>query len=38
VVNDIMGLTVRTTAVSPGYFEVNAWALAPKNEAPCRCA
>ncbi|HEX2540361.1 MAG TPA: aromatic ring-hydroxylating dioxygenase subunit alpha [Caldimonas sp.] len=35
VVNDIMGLTVRTYApVSPGYFEVNAWALAPKNEAP----
>ena len=35
VVNDIMGLTVRTYCpVSPGYFEVNAWALAPKNEAP----
>jgi len=30
-----MGLTVRTYCpVSPGYFEVNAWALAPKNEAP----
>lgn len=35
VVNDIMGLTVRTYApVSPGYFEVNAWALAPAHEAP----
>jgi len=35
VVNDIMGLTVRTYCpVSPGYFEVNAWALAPKNETP----
>ena len=35
VVNDIMGLTVRTYCpVSPGYFEVNAWAVAPKNEAP----
>lgn len=35
VVNDIMGLTVRTYApVSAGYFEVNAWAVAPKHEAP----
>ena len=35
VVNDIMGLTVRTYCpVAPGYFEVNAWAMAPKNEAP----
>lgn len=34
VVNDIMGLTIRTYCpVSAGYFEVNAWAAAPKNEA-----
>ena len=35
VVNDIMGLVVRTFyPASPGYLEVNAWALAPKNEDP----
>ncbi len=35
VVNDVMALTIRTFyPVSPDYFEVNAWALAPKNETP----
>jgi len=34
VINDIMGITVRTYyPVSPDYFEVSAWALAPKNES-----
>ena len=34
VVNDIMGLTIRTFyPVTPDYFEVSAWCLAPKNEA-----
>jgi p-cumate 2,3-dioxygenase subunit alpha len=35
VVNDIMGLTIRNYyPVSESYFEVSAWALAPKGEDP----
>jgi p-cumate 2,3-dioxygenase alpha subunit len=34
VINDIMAITVRTFyPVSPGYMEVNAWALAPIDES-----
>ncbi|MGI4815135.1 MAG: aromatic ring-hydroxylating oxygenase subunit alpha [Janthinobacterium lividum] len=34
VINDISGLVIRTyNPVSPSYFEVSAWALAPKNES-----
>jgi p-cumate 2,3-dioxygenase alpha subunit len=34
VINDIMAITVRTFyPVSPGYMEVNAWALAPIEES-----
>lgn len=35
VINDIMGLVIRTYyPTSPSYFEVNAFALAPKHEGP----
>jgi p-cumate 2,3-dioxygenase alpha subunit len=35
IINDIMAITVRTFfPVSPNYMEVNAWALAPKEESP----
>lgn len=34
IINDIMAITVRTFfPVSPDYMEVNAWALAPKEES-----
>ena len=34
VINDIMAITIRTFyPVSPGYMEVNAWALAPVEES-----
>ncbi len=34
VINDIMSITVRSFfPVSPGYMEVNAWALAPVDES-----
>ena len=34
VVNDIMAITVRTYyPVAPDYMQINAWALAPKDEA-----
>lgn len=34
VVNDIMAVTIRTFyPTSPGYFDVNAWALAPAEES-----
>ena len=35
VINDIMAITLRTfEPVGPGQMRVNAWALAPKGEAP----
>lgn len=35
VINDIMSITVRNFfPVSPGYMEVDAWALAPVDESP----
>jgi p-cumate 2,3-dioxygenase alpha subunit len=35
IINDIMSITVRTFfPLSPDYMEVNAWALAPKEESP----
>lgn len=35
VINDIMAITVRTFyPTTPGQLAVNAWTLAPKNEAP----
>src|SRR5919197_667377 len=35
IINDIMAITVRTFfPVAPDYIEINAWALAPKDESP----
>ncbi|MBM3940413.1 MAG: Rieske 2Fe-2S domain-containing protein [SAR202 cluster bacterium] len=35
IINDIMAITVRTFyPVAPDYIEINAWALAPKDERP----
>jgi hypothetical protein len=35
IINDIMAITVRTFfPVTPDYLEINAWALAPKDETP----
>jgi phenylpropionate dioxygenase-like ring-hydroxylating dioxygenase large terminal subunit len=34
IINDIMAITVRTFfPVAPDYIEINAWALAPKDES-----
>jgi p-cumate 2,3-dioxygenase alpha subunit len=34
IINDIMAITVRTFfPVAPDYLEINAWALAPKDES-----
>src|ERR671931_565337 len=35
IINDIMAITVRTFfPAAPDYIEINAWALAPKDESP----
>ena len=35
IINDIMAITIRTFfPVAPDYIEINAWALAPKDESP----
>jgi p-cumate 2,3-dioxygenase alpha subunit len=35
IINDIMAITIRTFfPLAPDYIEINAWALAPKDESP----